>query len=249
MVLERLRDRALGLAQSARAGDRGWASGRPSASTMNSCASPDRGNPPRSHEAQTTPPASPEKPTSSPASPQRAHEASSGANPAAKRQLQPEGERRAEAGGAVGAAEPVDRLGPVENRQVAAEQVVGGEVRLLGVAEAQHRVAGARRGPQRRPVGSQVGVRGDRVRRGHRAQIAAALVEDQVEPKERLQPPAEARARLAHALGDRPDPPPRGAVEVQDPIRLAVADAAQDDRLGLELAGPRAAKDCPTGRT
>ena len=36
--------------------------------------------------------------------------------------------------------------------------------------------------------------------------VAAALVEHEVEAEERLQPPAEARLRLAHALGDRAHP-------------------------------------------
>ena len=153
-----------------------------------------------------------------------------------QRQLQPEGQRRRQPRRAVGAAVALERLGAVEDREVAAEQVVGGRVRLLGVAEAQDGVARPRGGAERGAVGAQVRMRLDRVRAGHRRQVAAALVQDQVEAEERLQPPAEARARLANALGDRVDPSPRGAVQVQDPIGLAVADRAQDHRLGLELA-------------
>src|SRR5215211_1041407 len=69
----RVRSEALGAA----------ASGRPSASSMNRCASADSSNPSRSHAEQTTPPAAPENPLTPPASPQRAHEASSGLKPAA----------------------------------------------------------------------------------------------------------------------------------------------------------------------
>ena len=90
-------------------------------------------------------------------------------------------------------------------------------------------------------------MRRDRRRRGHRGQVAPPLVEDQVEPEERLQPPAEARPRPPRPLRDRPDPPAGGAVEVQHAIRLAVADAAQHDRLGLERAGH--ARRCSHGRT
>ena len=65
----------------------------------------------------------------------------------------------------------------------------------------------------------------------------AALVEDEVEAEERLQPPAEPRLRSPRPLGDRADPPARRGVEVDDAIRLAVADAAEHDRLGLEIPG------------
>src|SRR4029078_5709633 len=36
-----------------------------------------------------------------------------------------------------------------------------------------------------------------------------------------------------------PDPPSRHRVEMKDPVGLAVANAAQDDRLGLVVAGHR----------
>ena len=62
------------------------ASGRPSASTRNVCASR-RAETPPSQLAQTTPPAAPEKPARCSASPQRAQAASSGENPAASASL------------------------------------------------------------------------------------------------------------------------------------------------------------------
>ena len=203
---------------------------------MNPCASPESGKPPRSQAAQTTPPASPEKPTSSPASPQRAQEASSGAKPVASASFSRKASAVARPAAPSALPSAVDRLG----RRRASPGSGRAGCRRRGSPPRRRRGAAPRRRraprPRARPLGAQVRVRGDRVRRGDRREIAAALVEDEVEPKERLQPAAEARARPAHALGDRPDPPSRGAVEVQDPIGLAVADAAQDDRLGLELA-------------
>jgi len=67
-----------------------------------------------------------------------------------------------------------------------------------------------------------------------RKQVAPAFMQQQVKPEERLQATAEARFRLAGALRDRPDPAAVARVEVEDAVRLAVADAAQDDRLGLD---------------
>jgi len=92
VVLQRLGDRALGLAQGAIGGARGGRQRLAQRSIMNLCASGDSSNAPRSQAAQTTPPAAPEKAASPPApaastSPQRAHEASSGANPAASASL------------------------------------------------------------------------------------------------------------------------------------------------------------------
>ena len=58
-----------------------------------------------------------------------------------------------------------------------------------------------------------------------------------LQPEERLQAPAEAAARAAHALGDRAHPPARRRVQVQDAIGLAVAHRAQHDRLGLDRSG------------
>ena len=159
-----------------------------------------------------------------------------------QRQLQPEGERRLEAGG--------PRLGGVvEQRQVAAEQVVGGRVGLGRVEQAQHRVAGAGAGGQGRAGGAQPRVAVDGRDVGHREQVAAAFVQDQVEAEERLQAPAEARFRFPRALGDRAEPAPRLRVEVEDAVRLAVADAAQDDRLRLDRrSGHRSYVDRRAGR-
>src|SRR5262245_53525718 len=72
-----------------------------------------------------------------------------------------------------------------------------------------------------------------RVGGGDRRQLATALVKDEIEPEEGLQPATEPGSRPPRSLGDRSDPPPRRAVEVKHAIRLSVTDAPQDDRLGL----------------
>ena len=77
MVLERLRDRPLDLAQRPRPASGGDASGLPSASTMNRCASADRSNPPPRTRCTPLPPPRPRTTTSPSASLHRAHDVSS----------------------------------------------------------------------------------------------------------------------------------------------------------------------------
>ncbi len=159
-----------------------------------------------------------------------------GREPRRQSQLQPEGEPdrvpvRPEAGDGILA-------GPaVEQRQVAAEQVVGGPVRLGRVEQPQDRVAAPRRGPDRDAVGAQARVAVDRRGAGHGAEVAAPLVQHQVEAEERLEAPAEPRLRPPRALRDRVHPPALGRVQVEDPVGLAVADAPQHDSFCLEASG------------
>ncbi len=87
VVLERLADRSLDLAQSRALGARRLGQGLASASTMKRWASGENSKEPASQVAQTTPPAAPEKPLRCSASPQRAQEASSGEKPAASASL------------------------------------------------------------------------------------------------------------------------------------------------------------------
>src|SRR5205807_1087886 len=119
----------------------------------------------------------------------------------------------------------------------AAEEVVGGTVRLAGVEQPQHRLGRLAGALERVATLPERGVHGDGVRRADRAQLAAAGVQHEADARERLEPPAEARAHAPGALGDRPEPPAVLAVEVQDAIGLAVTDRAQDDRFGLERRG------------
>src|SRR5262249_5624068 len=55
---------------------------------------------------------------------------------------------------------------------------------------------------------------------GDRLQLAASLMEEQLDVRERLKPRAEPGLRLADALGDRPDPAAPRRVEGKDPVGL-----------------------------
>ena len=76
---------------------------------------------------------------------------------------------------------------------------------------------------------------------GDRLQLPRSLVQHQLDVRERLEPGAEARLRLADALRDRPDPAAALGVEVEDPVGLGEAHRPQHDRLrlvGLPGHGP-----------
>ncbi len=208
------------------------ASGLPSASTMKRWASSSSAKAPASQAPQTTPPAAPEKPLRCSRSPQAAQAASCGARPAASSSFS----RNASWLATVAWARPSasssasswhSRLktsgcgSPSSNRRVTASQA---RLALSSAAAsaAQARVALDRLGP----------------RDGQ--QVAAPLVEHELDAEERLQAPAEAAARAPHALGDRAELAAMRGVEVQDAVGLAVAHRAQDDRLRLQrMAGHR----------
>src|SRR5919204_103110 len=99
---------------------------------------------------------------------------------------------------------------------------------------ADHAAGGA---GEPRGVLAQPRMRGDGLRARHGQQLTATLVEHEVEAEERLEPAAEARARAAGPLRDCANPSAIRGIQVQDPIGLAVADAPQDDALGLQAAG------------
>src|SRR4051812_49767461 len=73
----------------------------------------------------------------------------------------------------------------------------------------------------------------DRLRRRDGEQLAAALVQEQVEAEERLEATAEPAARAAGAPPDPAHPAPHGRVEGGDAIGLAGADRAPDGCLRL----------------
>ena len=125
----------------------------------------------------------------------------------------------------------------VEQRELVGQQVVDAGVRVAVVEHARHGLAGAGGAVERAGVLAQARVGGDGLRAGDGQQVAAALVEHEVEAEERLQPAAEARARAAHALGDRADSAAIRGIEVQDAVGLAVAEAAEDDAFGLYGSG------------
>ena len=62
-------------------------------------------------------------------------------------------------------------------------------------------------------------------------------MQHQLDVRERLQPPAEARFRPPHALGDRTDSAAVCRVHVQDAIGLAEPERAEHDRFGLVRPG------------
>jgi hypothetical protein len=64
-------------------------------------------------------------------------------------------------------------------------------------------------------------------------QLAAALVQEQLDVAERLETGSEARLRLADALGDRADSSFCERVEVEDAVGLSEANRAEDDGLGF----------------
>jgi magnesium transporter len=144
-----------------------------------------------------------------------------------EQQLQPEGEQVCGTG---------RRWIRVEQLQLPAEQVVGGDVRLSLADQAQKRLAGAGRRAQRGAVLAQAGIALDRLRPRDGVQLSPALVEDQPEAEERLEPAAKARSRAADSLRDSPDTPARARIQVQNAIRLTEANRAQHDGFGLVVA-------------
>ena len=164
---------------------------------MNERAAPSSEKPsPAPHSAQITPPAAEEKRTA-PAPggpPQRAQSDSSGRKPAASSSFSRNASRFA------GPA----ACGPrVEQLQLAAEQVVGGGVRLAVAEQPQHRLARRAGREDRAAVLAQPRVPLDRLRLGDGVQLPAALVEHQPHAEERLQP----RRRSATSCGARPSRP------------------------------------------
>jgi hypothetical protein len=187
--------------------------------TRNACASSLSGNEPASQPGQTIPPAAAENAPRCSRSPHDAHEAGG------QQQLHPERERLGAHGGL---------RHRVEQRQLVREQVVGGPVGLARVEQPQDGVAGLGGALERRPPLAQGRVRVHGVGARDRAEVAAALAQDQPHARERLEPPAEPRLHPPDALRDRAHAAAVLAVEVQDPICLAIADRPQNDCFRLE---------------
>ena len=80
-------------------------------------------------------------------------------------------------------------------------------MRVAVVEYARHGLAGPRGAVQRAAVLAQARVRGDGLGRRHGQEVAAPLIQDEVETEERLEPPAEPRLRLPDTLRDRAQPP------------------------------------------
>ena len=133
------------------------------------------------------------------------------------------------------------RAGPrrslVERVEEARQRREGLLVRLLLGEEPQHRLEPDH--PDLEPVGIRADavVRADERRAGDGVELAAALVEDELDVGERLQAGTEARLRLADALRDRADASPLVRVDVQDAVGLAEPEGAEHDRFGRGRAG------------
>jgi hypothetical protein len=80
----------------------------------------------------------------------------------------------------------------------------------------------------------------DQLDSGDRLQLAAPLVEDELDVAERFQPPAEAGRRPADPLCECADTPSVERVEVKHAVGLSEAQRTQDDRLGLVRAARHA---------
>ena len=109
-------------------------------------------------------------------------------------------------------------------------------VRLGLAEEAQHRLGADQPHVEAVPVLARRAVGAQQLDAGDRLQLPAALVQHQLNMRQRLEPRAEARLRLADAFRDRADPSAARRVEMQDPVRLGEAERAQHDR--LRLVGP-----------
>ena len=114
----------------------------------------------------------------------------------------------------------------VEQRELVGEQVVDAGVRLAVVEQAADRVAGAGRGLKRRAVLPEPPVAGERLGARHGEQVAAALVEHELEAENGSRRPPK-RDFGAARPSDRAHPAALRPIEVQDPVGLAVAHRAE----------------------
>ena len=146
-------------------------------------------------------------------------------------------ERTSESSAGRLAAGAETRLEQVEEARERGERAL---VRLGLAEEAQHRLGADQADVQAIGALADDMMRVQELDAGDRLQLAASLVQQQLDVRERLEPGAETRLRLADALGDRADAAAIGGVEMKDPIGLREAHRAQDDRLRLVRPGSHA---------
>src|SRR4051794_12454145 len=125
----------------------------------------------------------------------------------------------------------------VERIEETRESGEGALVRLLLAEEPQHRLGADQADAQAVVVLARVVVRLDQLDARDRLQVAVALVKQDLDVAERLEPGTEPGLRLPDALRDGADPPAVEAVEVEDAVGLPQPHRPQDDRLGLDRAG------------
>ena len=138
-----------------------------------------------------------------------------------------------------------DHVEPVEKARQRRECAL---VRLLLGEELQHRLGADQ--PDREPIGilARLVVGGAQVGSGHRLQLAGALVEHQLDVRERLEPAAEARLRAPDALRDRADAATVGGVDVEHAVGLAEPERTEHDRFGSVRPGhPPSLERAPDG--
>lgn len=127
----------------------------------------------------------------------------------------------------------VGRRSLVEDVQEAGQGVEGTWILVVLQEEPQDCLEPDMADGEPEPVGAARVMRTHKVDTGDRVQLAAPLVEDDLDVRERFQAASEARHRLARALRDCPDPAPLEREEVENPIRFPVADRPQDNSLRL----------------
>ena len=140
------------------------------------------------------------------------------------------------------AARPLQpRRETVERLDETRQRLERARVPLLLDVQAQHRLGTDE--PDRQPIRilARRPVRIDERCAGDRMQLSRALMEEELDMGKRLEPRAEARLRLAHALRDRSYPSAVEGVEMEDAIGLAEPERAQDHRLRL-VAPPHASQ-------
>ena len=104
-------------------------------------------------------------------------------------------------------------------------------VRLLLWKEAEHRLGADHPNREAVVVLARLVVGVDELHARHGLEIAAAAMEDELDMRQQLEPPTEARHRLPHPLRHRADAPVRARVEVENAVGLADPDRAENDRL------------------
>src|SRR5206468_6482008 len=109
-------------------------------------------------------------------------------------------------------------------------------VRLLLREEAQHRLRAEKTGSEAVLLLAGRVMRADELDAGNGLELAGALVEHQLDVRERLEPGAEARLRLADPLGNRADASAVERVQMEHAVRFPEPERAQDDRFGLVRA-------------
>ena len=137
------------------------------------------------------------------------------------------------------------RLGAVQDVEKPRQRLEGARVPLLLGEEPEHRLEPDQTDGQTVRVLASLAVRPHERGPGHGRQLSAPLVEHQLDVAQRLEPPAETRLRPPDPLRDRPHAPALERVQVQDAVRLAEPQRAQDDRLRL-VPAPRHASSVGT---